>query len=108
MTDGTIAVSKQAEQWASLAHRLWLDETATAQPKGSSGLVFHAAEPDTPPTAPAMSPARVMGLTLAPILSLDEMIDIAAALSAIDIRAARWLEQQWHAIEMKDGLVWMA
>jgi len=103
MTDRYLTVNDRAAQWAGIVHRLYLEDEAV--PYDNGGLI--ELDPDRL-TIPAISPARSMGLTIATILTLHGMTAVVEQVALIDVKAARWIEQQWHGIELRCGAVWMS
>ena len=103
MNNVHIALSDRAAQWAGIVHRLYLEAEAT--PHDNGGLI--ELYPDRL-TIPAISPARSMGMALATILTLHGMTAVVECVARRDRKAARWIEQQWHGIELKGGAVWMS
>ena len=103
MTDRYLTVNDRAAQWAGIVHRLYLEDEAA--PHDNGGLI--ELDPDRL-TIPAISPARSMGMALATILTLHGMTAVVECVARRDRKAARWIEQQWHGIELRGGAVWMS
>jgi len=103
MNNVHIALSDRASEWANRAHRLYLEYEGA--PHDNGGLI--ELDPDRL-IIPAISPARSMGLTIATILTLHGMTAVVAQVALIDVKAARWIEQQWHNLVLRCGAVWMS
>ena len=103
MTDRYLTVNDRAAQWAGIVHRLYLEDEAA--PYDANDVI--ELEPVTL-KIPPISPARSMGMALATILTLHGMTAVVEQVTGIDVKAARWIEQHWHGIELKGGAVWMS